>query len=208
MMKPNSDGNEHALFSGLVFWGSEFLAGDLILSLESIRNWAFEQNLIWDVETQLMASERIEELKKHFVPQDQLAVLIQLYKHSSGNLCYLEYPYPPIKSLIKKAKEIQIVYWQMRPTAWNVDGSVKDYGEVSFGFWYPSIGDEFCSMSNAKLVVKKFYDLFHQLSDIYEKNILTEGTLDVAVDGAVKAKFFKTGRLFDVQLKWIRKGTS
>jgi len=197
-MERNS--NEHTLFSGLVFWGSEFLPDNIILSLDSIREWAFEQKLIWDVEAQLMASERIQALSEHFVFEDKLAVLIHLYKEA-GNLCYLEHPYLPIKSLIKKAKEAEIVYWQMIPTVWMPDGSIKDYGEVRLGFWYPGIsGEEFCSASTAKLVVKKFNDLFHQLSDIYGKNMLSNGVLDIEVDGDVKAKFFKTGRLFDVEL--------
>ena len=197
-MKQSS--NEYSLFSGLVFWGSELLPENIILSLDSIREWAFEQKLIWDVEAQLMASERIEALSEHFVFEDKLAILIHLYKEP-GNLCYLEHPYLPIKSLIKKAKEVEIVYWQMRPTVWNADSSVEDYGEVHFGFWYPDIsGEEFCSASTAKLVVKKFNDLFHRLSEVCGENILSNGILDIEVDGDVKAKFFKTGRLFDVEL--------
>ncbi len=197
-MIPNS--NEYALFSGLIFWGSEFLPREIIPSLDSIREWAFEEKLTWDAESQLMTSERIEALSEHFVYEDKLAILIHLYR-KSGNLCYLEHPYLPIKSLIKKAKEVEIVYWQMIPTVWNADGNIKDYGEVHFGFWYPGIGgEEFCSAATAKLVIKKFNDLFHRLSDIYGKNILNNGVLDIEVDGDVKAKFFKTGRLFDVEL--------
>jgi len=205
MVKPNS--HEHALFSGLVFWGSEFLPKDIIPSLDRIREWAFEQELIWD-EGQLITSERIEALSEHFVYEDKLSILIHLYKDSSGNLCYLEYPYLPVRALIKRAKEVQIVYWQMIPTVWNADGNVGDYGEVRFGFWYPGVGGEFCSTSNAKLVVKKFHDLFRRLPDTYAKNILSDGVLDIEVDGDVKAKFFKTGRLFDVELTWIRQVTN
>jgi len=196
-----------SLFSGLVFWGGEFLPGDIIPSLDSIRKWAFEQNLIWD-EGQLITPERIEALQKHFAYEDELSILIHLYKNSSGNLCYLEYPYLPVKSLIKKEKEVQIVYWQMWPSAWKADGSVIDYGEVRFGFWYPGNSGEFCSTSNAKLVVKKFRDLFHQLADIYGGKILSAGVLDMEVDGDVKAKFYKSGRLFDVELTWVRRATS
>jgi hypothetical protein len=197
-MKQNS--NEYSLFSGLVFWGSELLPENVILSLDNIREWAFEQKLIWDVEAQLIASERIEALSEHFVFEDKLAILIHLYKES-GKLCYLEHPYLPINALTKKAKEVEIVYWQMIPTAWIADGSIKDYGEVRLGFWYPDIsGEEFSSASTAKLVVKKFNDLFHRLSGIYGKKVLSNSVLDIEVDGGLKAKFFKTGRLFGVEL--------
>lgn len=34
------------------------------------------------------------------------------------------------------------------------------------------------------------------------------GRLEIEVDGDVKAKFFKAGRLFDVELTYIRQGTN
>lgn len=192
---------DYNLFSGLVFWGSEYLPGDITLSINSIRKWAVEQKLIWDVEDQLIASERIEELSKHFLSEDKLSILIHLYKDPSGNLNYAEYPYLSIRSLIKKGKNIKIVYWEIIPSVWSADGRIKEYGEVHFGFWYPGIGgDEFCSVSNAKLVVRKFYELYHELSNNYDKKILNNGVLSIEVDGDIKAKFFKTGRLFDVEL--------
>lgn len=87
-MKSNS--NRHPLFSGLVFWGSEFLPKDIIPTWGNIREWAFEQNLIYEPEFHLITSGRIEELRKHFVYEDKLAILIHLYKDSSGKLEYLE----------------------------------------------------------------------------------------------------------------------
>lgn len=201
-MKPNS--NKHPFFSGLVFWGSEFLPKDIIPTWGNVRGWAFKHNLIWEPESQLMTLERIEELRKHFVYEDRLSILIHLYKDSSGKLEYLEYPYLPIKTLIKKAIEVEIVYWKMIPTLWNANGKIKKYGEVRFGFWYPDIrSEEFQSISNAKLVVEKFEDLFYQLSENYIKKKLSNGILDIEVDGDVKAKFFKTGRLYDVKFTLI-----
>ncbi len=201
-MKPNS--NKQPLFTSLVFRGLEFLPKDIIPTFGNIRNWAFKQNLIYEPELQLITSERIEELRKHFVYEDGLAILIHLYKASSEKLDYLEYPYLPIKTLIKKAIEVEIVYWKMIPTSWDINGNIKNYGEVCFGFWYPNIaGEEFCSISNAKLVVEKFKDLFYQLPEIYVKKKLSNGVLDIEVDGDVKVKFFKTGRLYDVEFTLI-----
>lgn len=199
-----SNSNKKLLFSGLSFWGSEFLPKDIIPTFGNIRNWAFKRNLIYEPEFQLITSGRIEELRKHFVYEDNLSILIHLNKDSSGELEYLEYPYLPVKTLIKKAIEIEIVYWQMIPTAWVADGTVKKYGEVRFGFWYPSnVSEEFQSISSARLIVKKFRELFNNLSGVYLKNKLNNGILDVAVDGDVKAKFFKTGRLYDVEFTLI-----
>lgn len=201
-MKMNS--NAQPLFSELVFLGLEFLPKDLIPNWSNIRGWAFKQNLICDPEFQLITSERIEELRKHFVYEDRLSIIIHLYKDSSGKLEYLEYPYLPIKTLIKRAIEVEIVYWQMIPTTWNINSSIKNFGEVRFGFWYPDIaGEEFQSRSNAKLVVEKFEDLFYQLSENYIKKKFSNGVLDIEVDGDVKAKFFKTGRLYDVEFTLI-----
>ena len=90
-------------------WGLEFLPEDMIVSPDSMRKWAFEQKLIWD-EGQLMTPERIEALSEHFVYEDKLAILTHLYKDPSGNLSYIEHPYLPVKTLMKKAKEVRIVY--------------------------------------------------------------------------------------------------
>jgi len=191
------------LFSGLVFWGSEYLPDEVILSLSDIHKWAFKKKMILEPESQLIGKERLNELSKHFVSEDQLSILVYLYKDDKNNLCYLEYPYMPVKTLIKKVKQIEIVYWQLLPKLWDANSTPKNYEELHFGFWYPDIlSDEFASMSFAKLVVKKFYDLYQNLSNEYETKILNNGTLDITVDGAIKAQFFKTGRLFNVELKY------
>lgn len=194
--------NSKILFSGFVFWGSEFLPKDITLSLENIRNWAIESKLIDDSEFQFITSERAYNLRKHFSYEDELQILISIYKEGPENLNYLEYPFIPIKTLIKKSKEISIVYWQMIPTIWNPDGSINDYGEVHLDFWYPDIvEEEFCSLSNAKLVVRKFYDLYHKLPSKYIKKTTNNNILDITIDGEIKAIFSKTGRLFDVEFR-------
>ena len=202
--KMQQNSGERGLFSGLVFWGSEFLPRDLILSPDSIRKWASDQKLIWDVEAQLMASERMGELEKHFSSEDKLFLLIHLYKDDFGNLSYMEYPFLPVKSVIRRAREVEIVYWRIMPCAWDAEGKAKEYGEVQFGFWYPGINaDEFCSISDAKLIVKKFHELYQRLSDNYAPKVLDKGTLEIEVNGKMEARFFKSGRLFDVELKGV-----
>jgi len=206
-MKTNS--NRQPLFSELVFLGLEFLPKDLIPNWDNIRGWAFKHKLILEPESQLITSEKIEELRKHFIHEDKLSIIIHLYKDSSGKLEYLEYPYLPLKTLIKRAIEVEIVYWQMIPmqmipTTWNINSSVKNFGEVRFGFWYPDISsEEFQSRSNAKLVVKKFEDLFYKLPENYIKKKLSDGVLDIEVDGDLKAKFFKIGRFYNVEFNLI-----
>ena len=188
------------LFSGLMPWGAEHLPKDMFLTLNNIRGWALQKALILDPELQLLSPERIQILAEHFVPEDKLSVLIHLYEDSEGNLTYLEHPHLPIRSLIKRATRVDLVYWTMRPTLRSADGDEKGYGEVRIGFWYPGVTtEEFCSVSNARLVVEKFAALYDRLSDSYPSSVLENGALDITVDGDVKARFFKSGRLFDVE---------
>jgi len=192
--------DDYSLFKGLVFWGSEHLPKDLVISLGEIRQWAIDQELIWDDEAQFVASERIEELKKHFTTEHELSILIHLYTDDLGKLAYAEYPYLPIKSLIKMDQQIEIVYWEIIPSVWASDGSVKEYGQVNLGFWIPNTSDEFCSVSNAKMVVQRFLGLYNNMSKDFERYKLPNGVLSAQVEGNVKAKFFKNGRNFDVEL--------
>lgn len=188
-----------SLFSGLMIWGSEYLPSDILLSVNNIRGWAFEEGLVSEAELQLLTPERIEILAEHFLAEDSLSILIHLYQDPDGNLTYLEYPHLPINSLIRRSTTVDVVYWTMRPTLWGADGDVQGYGEVRLGFWYPGITTEgFCSVSNARVVTKKFRELYHRLSKRYPSRVLESGALDITVDGDVKARFFKSGRLFDV----------
>ncbi|MHA2278617.1 MAG: hypothetical protein ACXAC2_22800 [Candidatus Kariarchaeaceae archaeon] len=197
-MKQNSD--DYSLFSGLVLWGSEHLPQDLFFSLGDIRQWAVDHQLIWDTEAQFVASERIDGLSKHFTPEHKLSIHIHLYIDDTGNLAYAEYPYLPIKSLIKMDQQVEVVYWEMMPSVWDSDWSVKEFGEVHLGFWIPNVSDEFCSVSTAKLIVERFHELYHDSSKPFERKTLDKGVLYVEVNEDVKARFFKSGRLFDVEL--------
>ena len=197
-------GNSLGLFWGMVFWGSEYLPGDIILSLTEIRKWAFEHGLIADPDFQLITEERVKELKKVFSLEDKLMILIYLDKDEQGELFYLEGPFVPVATLIKRRLEIDLVWWQMRPTITDRYGNVKEYGYVRFGFWIPGVTEEeLYSESMAKIVTKKFRNLTEELNhEIGGVRELPDNVLDVEVDGAIKAFFFKRGRYYDVKFSF------
>ena len=185
-------------FHGLVFFsGSESLPQDVPLDLQSLREWALEQGLVFEPESQFLSEERLQELAKCFTSSDGLMVAIAI-EGSSGELTYAEYRYLPVKSLIRRAEEVEIVYWLMVPTKWDADGKVLHYGEVRFGFWYPGCNEEMCSLSTAERAIAKFGALLSQLSGKYEVRQFVDGSKEITVDGAVRAKFFREGRFFDV----------
>lgn len=190
-------------FSSIVFFsGSELLPDDLILGLDNIRHWAFDKNLIdGDVEARLLLTERLQELGKYISSDDQPGIAIALDEKETG-ISYMEYPYLSVRSLIRRDEEIKIVYWVMRPITHDKNGHVV--GDVRFGFWLSDCGDEFCSVSTAKLVVEKFWKLLDELSSIYHVKTLRDGSKDITIEGAVRAKFRKAGRQFDVNFTVAR----
>lgn len=198
---PTASSEDQPLFVGVTFWGSEFLPGDIELSLDRIRRWAFDSGLIADSELQLLTRDGVDILRQHFDLRDKLTVCVLLYKDAEGSLCYFEHPHLPLRSLIRRGAQVQLVYWTMRPTVLTAEGVIKEYGEVRLGFWYPSTSPlEFCSESTARLVVPKFKDLYDSLAGRYPTAMLDDGSLDITVDGELSARFFKSGRLFDVEL--------
>ena len=102
----SQDTPEYDIFTGLMFWGSELFPQDLPISLGNIRQWANEIGIIEDAEFQFIASERIAELRPFFTKDDQMSILMHISKDSEDNLSYLEYPYLPVKSLIKRNQNI------------------------------------------------------------------------------------------------------
>jgi hypothetical protein len=187
-------------FYGLVFFsGQDLLPGDVLLDLDNLRQWAFKQGLIFDPDAQLLVPERIQTLAKCFSSNDKLLVAISICE-GQGKPFYVENPYLPVRSLIRRAEEVAIVYWRMVPTEWDSSGEVLRFGEVRFGFWYPGCGEELCSLSTAKRVTAKFDLLLRQLPRAYEIESFKDGAKEITVDGAVRARFLKEGRLFDVNL--------
>ena len=196
--------NPYKLFSGLVFWGSEFLPRDIVPSLDETRRWAFKEGLVWEPEAQLITPERAEDVGKLFGVEDRLFVLVQIYRNDKGELNYLEYVYVSVATLIKKGIEISLVWWRMIDRIWDSAKTREKYGGVRFGFWLPESSEEFCSESLGKLVVEKFEELSGKIDpNCYEVKKLSEGILNIEVDGDVKARFFKRGRSFDVEFSWI-----
>ena len=185
-------------FHGLVFFaGGELLPQDRLLDLESLRRWAIEQGWVFEPESQFLSEERLGELARCFTSSDELMVAVVVQK-SLGEWSYAEYAYLPVKSLIRRAEEVEVVYWRMVPTGWDVNGRASHYGEVRFGFWYPGCNEELCSLSTARRVTAKFGALLNELSGAYEVGLLEDGSKEITVDGAVRARFFRDGRFFDV----------
>jgi hypothetical protein len=192
---------KYDLFSGLILCGTELLPCDIKLSLEDIRDWAKEQNLIQNADEQLIDKKRIKDLSKHFKSKDNLSILIHICKNGSGKLHYFEYPSIPIKSLVKTGQIVDLIYWEILPCAWDMNGNVREYNEVRLGFLYSSIAEEFCTISNSRLILKRFLDFYYnQPDEVCEKRKLNNGKLSIEVNGRIKAQFFKIGRFFDVEL--------
>jgi hypothetical protein len=87
---------------------------------------------------------------------------------------------------------------------------------IHFVFWLPECDEEFCTLSTGKLIVKKFKEVTEQIAQDYEVKHhkirktgyditnneaieLFEDVFEVNVDGDIKARFFRTGRCFDVE---------
>lgn len=49
--------------------------------------------------------------------------------------------------------------------------------------------------------MKKFYDLYQQFAGKKNKKTLNNNLLNITNDGKIKATFFKTGRLYDVNFR-------
>jgi len=187
-------------FSGIVFFtGMEQLPDDTVLSLVEIRKWALEQGFVTDPEFQLLLSERINALSGYFDPEDKLQIALAI--HSIGSeTSYFEYPYLPVKSLIRRAEEVEIYYWRMIPTRWDINRNIIFYGETRFGFVLPGCSEEICSLSTAKLVVEKFQSLILDLSNDFKIDEFDDGSREITVNGDVLATFAKEGRYFDINL--------
>ncbi len=188
------------LFYGIVFFsGMEQLPGDIALSLVEIRKWALNQGYITDPEFQLLLDDRVNALSSHFDPEDQLQIALAIHP-GRGDPFYFEYPYLPVKSLIRRAVEVELYYWRMIPTRWDSNGRIIYYGETKFGFLVPGCNAEICSLSTAKRVVDKFQTLISDLSNEYPIEEFPDGSREITVDGAVLARFLKDGRHFNITL--------
>jgi hypothetical protein len=187
-------------FYGLVlFAGMDQLPDDIILSLGEIRKWAFNEGLVTDPEFQFLVDDRVVALSGHFEPEDKLHIALAIHP-GGGEPFYFEYPYLPVRSLIRRGDQIQLQYWQMRPTRWDRDGNILQYEEARFGFIVPGCTEEICSISTAKRIVEKLGSFLEELSDQYQIERFSDGSKEITVDGGISATFFKEGRYYDIVL--------
>lgn len=197
---------DHPLFHGLTFFdGAEHLPADLPVSLEAIRQWALQSGLIFD-DAQLLTGDRVADIAKVCSPNDRLTIAVAV-TGATDVLNYLEYPYMPVQSLIRRGQQVAVVYWKLASLHRAGDDRPPRFGEVRFGFWISGCNDEFCSMSTAPRVVAKFAQAFERVADPPEAYMVKtdpDGSKELTVDGSVHARFFKDGRLFDVDLSYER----
>jgi hypothetical protein len=192
---------EEMPFVGICFFeGTGRLPGDLVIELGSIREWANSQGMISDPEFQLMGPNRMRDVFRVWSPDDRLSVAISISDSANGSLTYMEYPYVPVRSLIQRKRPIQLIYWSVLPSRWDSDGRPLAYDEARFGFWVSNCKDEFCSSSNAKLVVSKFARLVDSLDDTSLIITKSDGAREVTQEGAYVAEFRKAGRQFDIEI--------
>lgn len=175
--------------------------------LNKIREWAAQEGMIFEAD-QLITEETVEEVSKSFEPEDQLAIGVQIIPAASEGFMYLEYPFVPTYTLVKKRIEAEIVYWAMEPDSrrW---GPHSDHNGVRFGFWLPGSAVELVSVSYGSIVVQKFENLMRDLANRYSLVALgdagkTRNEEEITVNGDVKARFFQTGMKHDVQLTVAR----
>lgn len=165
-----------------------------------------------------MAKERTANIVQHFSEEDRLFILIDLYRdHLSGELAYLEYPFVPIRTLIKKQIEIKLQWWKMQTAATDKEGNATGFGDLRFTFYYSDNPEEFASSSTATAVCQKFFNGFEQWAQAFNgkrgeerRQTVSSATaqtieevnhvLEIDVGCDVKAKFFKSGRKFDATL--------
>src|SRR4051812_8690426 len=100
-------------FAGTHLWGSSLLPGNILATLERIRKWAIDANLIWDTEAQFVGDDVISKLHEKFDAEDRLGILVHTYENEIRPLNYLECPFVPTATLIKRQLQVKLVYWEL-----------------------------------------------------------------------------------------------
>lgn len=175
------------LFKGLSFFdGVEHIPKDIPLSLDVIRDWAVDSGLVFDPD-QYLNEERIADISRLCSAEDNLLIAIAI-SGESHSLIYLEYPYMPVRSLIRRGDVVDLVFWKVTSF------------DVKFAFWISGCTEEFCSESTAARVVPKFADALEKMASAYTIKTFADGSREITVEGDVRATFLKDGRSFDVEL--------
>ena len=188
-MLPNDELYE--LFTGILFFeGGEHIPDDLPVNLTDIREWAEQSGLIFDPD-QLMNRERFEDISQLCSKEDELLIGLSLSdKH--GSLVYVEYPYIPVKSLIRRNQDVKLSWWYANER------------ETKFAFWIGECIEEFCSLSTATLVIPAFNVLLDKTMDECGVALYPDGSREVVAEGMFSARFIKSGRLFDVDFQRMK----
>lgn len=139
---------------------------------------------------QILTKERIVTVSGVCTLQDELLIAIAL-AGEPGSLNYIEYPYLPVRSLVRRGERVDLVFWKITAT------------DVKFGFRLTGCTEKFLSESTAVHVVPKFAKALDRLTNTYPVKILSDGSKDITVQGGVGAMFFKNGRSFDVELTYM-----
>lgn len=180
--------------------GSQFIPDDIPIGLQEIRQWAYDQGLIWDEELQIVSPELIAGLVEYFPDNFPFSIVINIFMEL-GKLSYFESPFVPIAYLIQTGVEVEINAWKVYPAKWEGDGTVKEWGKVGFAFFFPNIEEQlFSSVSYSKRVATKFFELAQKMPSQYEKIREDDGSIYVDAYADVGATFFKNGRAHDVKL--------
>ena len=185
------DNELYELFTGISFFeGGEHIPDNLPVNLTDIRGWAEQSGLIFDPD-QLMNRERLEDISQFCSKEDELLIGLSLSdKH--GSLVYVEYPYIPVKSLIRRNQDVKLSWWYANER------------ETKFVFWIGECIEEFCSLSTANLVIQAFNELLDKTTDEYGVALYPDGSREVVAEEMFSARFTKSGSSYDVDFQRMK----
>lgn len=179
------------LFRGLAFFdGVTQLPEHIPMRLGSIRDWAESSGLILNP-GQILTQERIADISRVCSSKDDLLVAIAI-AGEPRLLNYFEFPYLPVRSLIRRGKPVDLVFWKITAT------------DVKFGFRIAGCTETFVSESTGVHVVPKFAEALDRLGEDYPVKTSPDGSKHMATDGGVRATFLKNNRTFEVELTHIK----
>jgi hypothetical protein len=178
------------LFRGLAFLeGAKQLPEHVPMRLGSIRDWAESSGLILNPD-QILTQERVADISRVCLSEDDLLVGIAITGEPLN--VYLEFPYLPVRSLIRRGKPVDLLFWKITAT------------DVKFGFRISGSTETFVSESTGVCVVPKFAEALERLAKAYPVRTLPDWAKHIAVEGGVRATFLKNNRTFEVQLTRTR----